>query len=100
MDKIKEEIFSTVQNAMENGIDEEAFERARKVICGQFISTLDSVEGLGNEYMFAYHKGVNLFDYVKICDSITKEDVKPRLNELFKKEQCSMSVVLPKENNE
>ena len=97
---VEAEIFKTVEEAEKNGIDAEDFERAKRVLCGQFLATLDSVESFGNEYMFAYHKGVNFFDYAQICEKLTVEDAAARIKELFNEEQCSTSVVLPKKDNE
>ena len=97
IEKIEEEIFKTVQQAKEKGIDKEAFERAKKVLCGHFMSILDKVESFGNEYMMAYHKGINLFDYAAVCESLSVEEAQKRLEELFKEEQCSTSVVFPKD---
>ena len=93
---MKKEIFAVIEDAKENGINKDAFERAKKVLCGQFMATLDSVEDLGNDYMFCYHKGINLFDYMTICENLTVEDAQRRIGELFHKEQCAVSVVLPK----
>ncbi len=94
--EVEKEIFATIENAKKNGIDKDSFERAKKVLLGQFMAVLDSVENFGNEYMFAYHRGINLFDYVSICENLTVEDAKTRISELFTEEQCSTSVVLPK----
>ncbi len=98
-DEIEKEIFSTVEKAKQDGLDPDSFERAKKVLCGQFMSVLDNVENLGNEYMFAYHRGINLLDYAKICDGITLDMAQERIKELFSEEQCSTSIVLPKKNN-
>ena len=98
-DELEKEIFLIIDDAKKNGIDKDSFDRAKKVLLGQFMSVLDSVEGFGNEYMFAYHRGINLFDYARICDELTHEDAKSRLEEIFKEEQCSTSIVLPKKNN-
>ncbi|MBE7032620.1 MAG: insulinase family protein [Ruminococcaceae bacterium] len=95
--EIEKEIFKTVEEAKKNGINKENFERARKVYLGNFMETLDNVESFGNDYMFAYHKGIDLFDYVSVCENISLEDAIERLKTLFKEEQCSTSTVLPKE---
>ena len=99
IEEIENTIFETVRKAKKEGIDEESFERAKKVLTGQFMSELDSVENLGNDYMFAYHRGINLLDYAKICDTITVDMAQKRIEELFSEEQCSTSVVLPKKDN-
>lgn len=93
---VEKAIFDTVHKAKNEGIDEIAFERAKRVLCGQFMEILDHVESFGNEYMMAYHKGVNLFDYVSVCESLTAADARKRLEELFGEEQCATSVVRPK----
>ena len=96
IDALEKEIYSEIAKAKTAGIDKDAFERAKKVMCGQFMATLDSIESFGNEYMMCYHKGVNLFDYVSICENLTVEDAMERLCKLLNKEQCSVSVVFPK----
>ena len=95
-EKIREEIFKTLKSAREKGIDETAFNRAKKVLCGHFMAVLDHVEGFGNEYMMAHHKGINLFYYARICNLVSSEDAMGRIEKLFKESQCAMSVVLPK----
>lgn len=97
---LKQKIFETVQDAKINGINKEAFERSKRVLCGQFMAVLDKVESLGNEYMMAYHKGANLFEYAKVCKSLTIEDARKRINELFDESRCAVSVVMPKKNKQ
>ena len=99
IDELKVRIFETVSEAKNKGIDKESFERAKKVLCGQFMAVLDKVESLGNEFMMAYHKGVNLFDYADVCKSLTLEDAQKRIDELFNESQCAVSVVMPKKGN-
>jgi len=100
VDKIEKEIFKTVAEAKKQGLDKESFERAKKVLTGNFMEILDSVENFGNEYMMAYHKGANLFEYASLCESVTVEEAEKRLDVLFKEDQCSVSVVFPKERDE
>jgi len=94
--KIREEIYNTIEKTAKNGLDEDSFERAKRMIYGKFLSLLDSVENTGNEYMFSYHRGVDLFDYPEVCRKITTEAAMKRLKELFVKEYSSLSVVNPK----
>ena len=96
VEAVRKEIFDTVKNAEEQGIDEEAFERAKKVHCGQFMEILDHIESFGNEYMMAYHKGVNLFDYASVCEKLTVDEARARLSQLFDENRCATSVVNPK----
>lgn len=90
---LNDEIFAEIEKVKEKGIDEDSFERAKKVLCGQFLKTLDSVESFGNDYMFSYHRGINIFDYVAVCKKLRAQDGLERIEELFNKEQCALSVV-------
>ena len=94
--KIRDEIFATVEAAQKNGLSPTDFERARRMIYGRFLANLDSVENTGNEYMFAYHRGIDLFDYPEVCEKITVQDAEKRLKELLVKENSCLSVVNPK----
>lgn len=95
-DEIKNEIYAEIEKFVKEGIDEEAFERAKKVVIGCTLSMHDSVEELGNEYMFAFHRGIDLYEYIKICESLTATDANRRVKQLFDKEMSSLSVVFPK----
>ena len=46
--------------------------------------------------MMAYHKGANLYDYAKLCETVTVEEAEERLDTLLREEQCSTSIVFPK----
>lgn len=94
--KVEEKIYETLENAAKNGIDKEAFERTKKVMLGKFYTMLDSVEGFGDEYVFSYHRGIDLLKYPELCESASVEEANARVKELFRKEACSMSVILPK----
>ena len=98
--ELEKEIFATIEKAKDEGLDKAAFERAKKVLCGKFMAVLDSVENFGNEYMFSYHRGINLFDSARVCENVTVDEAILRMKEIFKEEQCSTSVVLPKNNND
>ena len=98
--EIEAEIYKTVEKALEEGIDEKAFERAKKVMYGSNHALYDHISDIGDEYMYAYHKGIDLLDYPEICMNITADEAKERIKELFDREHGSLSVVLPKKNNE
>ena len=95
-DEVAENIFLEIENAIKKGVNKDDFERAKKVLLGNFVSMLDSAENLGNEYMFAYHRGIDLFEYPRICKEITVVEAEDRLKQLFTKENSTLSVVLPK----
>ncbi len=99
IDEVEQKIYETFENAEKNGLDEKDFERTKKVMLGRFYALLDNVENFGNEYVFAYHRGIDLLKYAEICKKVTVGQANERLRKLFDKEACSMSIVLPKEND-
>ena len=99
IDEVEQKIYETFEIAEKNGLDEKDFERTKKVMLGRFYALLDNVENFGHEYVFAYHRGIDLLKYAEICKKVTVEQANKRLRELFDKEACSMSIVLPKEND-
>lgn len=97
-DKLAEEITNAAVAAAERGIDPQAFERAKKVMLGSFLAMLDNVERFGNEYVFAYHRGIDLLEYPRLLKNATVNEANARMRELFKEERSSLSVVLPKKD--
>lgn len=96
VDEVEKRIYDCLEEAKATGIDEKELERAKRVLIGKFTALLDRVEDLGNEYMFAYHRGMELLDYPAVCGSVTAEEVNKRIKDLFDKERSSISIVLPK----
>ena len=54
------------------------------------------MENIGNEYMFSYHRGVDLSTYPQVWKTVTIEDGMERLNALLAPERSSLSIVYPK----
>ncbi|MDO4563128.1 MAG: pitrilysin family protein [Clostridia bacterium] len=94
--KVRDAIFAQVRAMAKTGVDIEALERCKKKMQGNMIRLLNSVEHLGNEYMFSYHRDVNLFDYPRICASVNAEDVNARISMLLDEKNAALSVVNPK----
>ncbi len=96
---VEEKIYKTLEGAEKTGLDKNDFERTKRVMQGKFYALLDSVENLGNEYVFAYHRGIDILKYPEICEAVTVEKANARIKEFFDKEACSMSIILPKSDD-
>ncbi len=90
--KVRDEVLSAFENMT---LTEEEFERAKKVEYGGFLRMWNSVENLSNTMVADLFKNINIFDFVKICNEITFNDVKERFGSHFKKENCVLSVIEP-----
>ncbi len=93
-DAVQEEIARVKRE----GIDPEAWRRAMNVLYGRYIRLMGGdVEDIGNEYMFSFHRGVDLTSYPDVWKTVTIEDGMERLNSLFVPERSSLSIIYPKE---
>jgi predicted Zn-dependent peptidase len=66
-------------------LDQESFERYKKVYLGQFVFALNSLETKAYLYGKYYHMGSSLFEVVPTLQSVTFEDVQNALRRVEKK---------------
>ena len=94
---VTQAIYDEIERVKKEGIDPAAWERAMNMLYGRYIRLMGGdVESIGNDYMFSFHRGVDLSTYPEVWKSVTVEDGSQRLNELFDPEKSSLSVVYPK----
>ena len=95
--KIEEKLGQTIKNMIENGINEEHFERIKKKIYGDYVVEYNSVADIARMFLADSFKGINSFDYIEEYDMVTKEYTQNILKEVFKEENRIMSVIEPSE---
>ena len=91
---VRERILSALAKVIQQGITEERFELARKVLHGEFLRQLNSVESLANSIA---DNGFNEIDYLRlpeILDGISLEDANTRLREHFAPERAVISTII------
>ncbi len=89
------------ENGLIDSIDEEGFERCRRVIYSDFVKTFDSTDEISNILITDFAlENAELFRFADHIRSMTMDYVKNVASELFKPEKYTMSVVLPIETNE
>ena len=94
-DRVAEEIRKEIAQVRENGLSDEAFERARKSIYGRSVASLNSVENIANGMASMAFSGRDLFAYLDCVAQLTKEDVLGRLSVQLRPEYSALSVILP-----
>ena len=94
-DRTAEEIKKEIRSIRENGLSDEAFERARKSIYGRSVAALNSVENIANSMAAMAFSGRDLFRYLDCVANLTKEDVLRRLDVQLRPEYSALSVILP-----
>ena len=94
-DRTAEEIKKEIRSIRENGLSDEAFERARKSIYGRSVAALNSVENIANSMAAMAFSGRDLFNYLDCVANLTKEDVLRRLDVQLRPEYSALSIILP-----
>ena len=80
-----------------NGLDPEAFERARRTLYADYIYGFDSTEGIASSLVTAALDGVGLYDLADMDDRLTLHEVSALFSEAFLDTQYTLSSVLPNE---
>ncbi len=93
--KVKERIAAEIEEINKNGLDRNAYERVKKAATGRFIKQLNSVERISHTFISVYFKGVNIFDYSNVYDTITFEYVNDIFRTHFNLENMALSVIKP-----
>ena len=88
-DMINKEIDSLAVN----GINEQDFERVKKMIYGEYIKEYNDVSNIARIFLTDFMKGVNSFDYIEEITTLDIEYAKQVLIDNFKKEKMVFSVV-------
>ncbi len=82
-----------IDNFINNGINEQDFERVKKMIYGEYIKEYNDVSKIARIFLTDFMKGVNSFDYIEEITALDIEYAKQVLIDNFKKEKMVFSVV-------
>ena len=78
-----------------NGISSEDFELSKRTIYASHIKSFDSVENIGDNFIYNLFDGADLLDAADIINSITLEYVTEILHQMYREEAYAMSIVNP-----
>ena len=77
-------------------IDEVEFTRIKNKKVGRFLSALNSVEFIANQFTQYAFNGVQLFSILDILEELTLQDLQTIANEYFVEDRMSVFKLLPK----
>ena len=77
------------------GVSETDFARTKKVLYGQSVAQLGSVEAIATNMLQMEFVGAGLFDGIAILSSLTAEDVQEYLMEHLLEQFSCLSVIEP-----
>ncbi len=96
-DRVAEEIRAEADRLRREGIDREAFQRAKKALYGRNIAALNSVDNIANSMASFAFAGRELYTYIDDLANATLESVQKRLEEQLDPAYSALSVVYPVE---
>ncbi len=91
--EILTKVLKTIEDLKQNGINEEDFERSKKMIYGIYIKEYNGIDNISRMFVADYFKGINSFDYIENYIQVTKEYTQKILEQVFKEEQTVLSIV-------
>lgn len=91
--KVKNEIQKLITSKIT--MDEDRFQRIKKKFTGQFISSFNSIESIGSNFVSYGMKNINLFDYQEVLSGIKYKDIIQRFEGHFLYENMALSVISP-----
>ena len=94
-DKVIERINERIKELKEKGLDEEEFERTKKMLYGRFVRGFEDVSTIANMFVNDFFRGVNTSTYVEAYKNMNKEYVEDVLINHFDFEKQAVSIVRP-----
>lgn len=94
--KVKDIIDEYLQKTAENGLDERAFERAKKAMLGTAISAYDEPVNIPSLMIEAAVGGYGVFDGISAIKNMTFDYVTNRFYDMFNTDRSALSVVKAK----
>lgn len=92
-EKLYEKFKLRVKELKENGIDENDFERNKKMIYGGYVKEYNDVIDIARMFLADYFKGINSFGYIEEINSINVEYLNQVLKDVFKENKMVLSIV-------
>lgn len=94
--QVLEKLKAEIKKLKEKGLDQDYFDRMKKMIYGQYIKEYNSVGNIARMFLADSFKGINSFEYLEDYASVTKEYTQKILQEIFQEEKMIISIVNPK----
>lgn len=93
--KVYDEVINYIDNLQKDGLCEEDFIRAKKIIWGKYIRSYNDIEDFAHQFLSDSFIDIDYFSYYDVYKTITFEDVKKRFMEHFDKNYSAISIVNP-----
>ena len=91
--KILKNIQEEILNLKNNGIDETAFQRIKKMLYGRTVKEFTDVSDICRMFLNDYFKGINSFNYLENYKQISSSYTMQILEEVKKKKKTVISII-------
>lgn len=95
-DKAHDMIRKHLRHLGDDVLTAETVERAKRKMIGRFLSAFNSIDYIGRSYVGYLNRGLDLFDYLEVLQSLNKTDFDLRYKELFAADNSVLSIVKTK----
>ena len=93
------EVLDYIKSYVSNYVcNEEELRRAKRVLYAEYVMDFDSTEEIANNMMDYIFEGFEIFEYGKILEDITVDEINELVKKMFKEEYFTMSVIYPLED--
>ena len=86
-----------MQDVKEKGLSREDFERSRRILYGDYVTSFDATEDIAQNLLTYAMDGVDLFSFIPTVESLTYEEIAELLQSCFIPEQYTLSVIASEE---
>lgn len=90
---VRDKIIKEIKRLNRSGLDPQAFERILNASKGRFLRQMNSVESISRTFINLYFKGVTMFDYLTVYDTISFDYIQETFNRHFDIDRMALSVV-------
>lgn len=94
---VKEAILAEAKRLVQEGIDEEYYQRVRRAVFGTSIKSLNSFESIAVSMVEGCFNGFDAYRFPEVFDSITKQDLLDFIRDNICEESAALSIIEPKE---
>lgn len=84
-----------IEEVKSKGLNKEEFELSKRTIYASHIKSFDSVENIGDNFIYNLFDGADLLDAADSINSINFEYIEELLHQLYREECYAMSIVNP-----
>ena len=92
-EKVYQEFKMKVKNLKEEGINEQDFERIKKLIYGGYVKEYNDIQDISRMFLADYFKGINSFEYLEEIEGVNIKYLNQILTDIFKEEMMILSIV-------